>query len=109
VEKSQDNPTEIKDEKIDRKKIGEKLTEVVAKATIISSTHSENMESQEVDKLLKDEHDVQDPKVDFGWTTFNHPEPKYTTLVKVKDAKYTISEDYPTTKGEIDEFKNFWK
>jgi hypothetical protein len=100
-------PTEAK--ALTEKIIESGLDGVASSAASAGGMHGGNASAQEADLALSDSHDTQDAEVDFGWTSMIHPDVKYTTLEPLMDAKYSITEDYPTSRGEIDQNKNFWK
>lgn len=83
--------------------------EVAKKTAAAHSVKGSNNSTQQADSTNANAHDMQDAKSDFSWTSMKHPDVKYTTLVALKDAHYTLKEDYPTSHGEIDEERNFWK
>jgi len=86
-----------------------KLKAIIAAAAKAAGVHSANAKAHNADKKTSDKHNMQDAKKDIKWTAMQHPDVKYTTLVKLNDARYSTSENYPTSKGWINEEKDFEK
>jgi len=86
-----------------------KLKKVIASVTEGGAAHAGNKSAHDADKDISDAHVAQDAKAEIKWTAMIHPDVKYTELVPLRDTGYSTYEDYPTSKGWINEEKDYEK
>jgi hypothetical protein len=82
---------------------------VITKNGQSNATHTGNVTSQSSDKDIAESHDTQDAKAEIIWTPLVHPDVLYTTLIDLKPAGYSTYEDYPNSKGWVNEENDFEK